>query len=39
MEILELKKIKFEIKNSLSRLNNRMEIREESVNDLEVRSV
>ena len=39
METLELRRVIFEIKNSLARLNNRMEITEERVNDLDVRSV
>lgn len=38
MEILELKKI-FEIKNLLTRLNNKMGITEERVNDLDIRPV
>lgn len=39
MGTLELRKVMFEIKASLARLNNRMEISEERVNDLDVRSV
>lgn len=39
MGTLELRKVMFEIKASLARLNNRMEITEERVNDLDVRSV
>ena len=39
MEFLELKKIIFEIKNLLTRLNNKMGITEERVNDLDIRPV
>lgn len=39
MGTLELRKVMFEIKASLARFNNRMEITEERVNDLDVRSV
>ena len=39
MGTLELRKVMFEIKASLARLNNRMEKTEERVNDLDVRSV
>lgn len=39
MGTLELRKVIFEVKNSLARLNNRMEITKQRVNDLDVRSV